>query len=150
MNIIFLEEFLKERFINITSSKQKKEYLEKVWDMIELSYAYIGGPKGATKETLINSSGLWKLVRKDGEIIAAAIYKKTPYNDYEDRKGLYYATDGTSLGKKWIKKIIEEDILGNRIWGEVSGKMETLMNKYGMKLQPNKYAKLLMPDKDIV
>lgn len=144
-----LEEFLNERFLNITKSEEKKQYLDDVWDMIELSYAYIGGPKGATKENLIEASGLWKLVRKDGKIVASAIYKKTPYNEYEDRKGMYYATDGSSLGKQWLKKIIEEDALGNRVWGEVSGKLAGLLQKYGFKFQPNEYAKLLMPNKDI-
>ncbi len=46
---IILEEFLNERFLNLTGNEEKSEYLDEVWDMIELSYAYIGGPKGATK-----------------------------------------------------------------------------------------------------
>ncbi len=54
---------------------------------------------------------------------------------------MYYATDGSSLGKQWLKKIIEEDALGDRIWGEVSGKLAGLLKKYGFKFQSNEYAK---------
>ena len=147
--IVFFEEYINERFLNLTKRQEKERYLDEVWDILELSYSYIGGIKGNTKENLIDNSGLWKLIKKDDKIVAVSIYKKAPTDDYEDRKGILLGSDGSSVGKLWLKKIIDEDILFDRSWGEVSGKMELLMQRLGYKFNSNKYAKLLFPDKEI-
>jgi len=146
---MFFEEYINERFLNLVNRKEKEQYLDEVWDILELSYSYIGGIKGNTKEDIISDSGLWKLIKNEGKIIAVYIYKKSPVNDYEDRKGILVGSDGSSLGKLWLKKIIDEDILFDRSWGEVSGKLELMMQRLGYKFNSNEYAKKLFPDKDI-
>jgi len=147
--ILFFEEYINEKFINIIDKEKKEAYLDEVWAILELSYSYLGGIKGNTKENIIQNSGLWKLIKDNGKIVAAYIYKKSPSNDYEDRKGILIGSDGSEIGKKWLKKIIDEDILFDRSWGEVSGKLEVLMQRLGYKFNSNKYAKILFKDKQI-
>lgn len=136
---------LLERFLNITDPDSKKEYVDTVWDMMEKAYAYAGGFKGAAdKAELINDSGLWKLVKRDGKVTAFRIYK-----DKFGRKGIATASDGTERGKRDIILLSKQDLEMKRGWAEVSDKAESFMTKLGGKPVSNKYAKLLLPGKDI-
>lgn len=136
---------LTERFINATTENEKKKYASVVWDMLNASYKDIGGYKGATTpDELINKSSLWKLVRKNGKIVAVAIYV-----DNRGRKSIGVATDGSEEGKEALMSIWAEDLSYNRAWSEVSGKAEHLKLKKGYKPVPNKYAEEIL-DKDIL
>jgi hypothetical protein len=127
MNELSLTNLLLERFVNLHTPEQMNKYIDVIWDILEKSYAPIGGFKSAkNKEDLIDKSGLMKLVTKDGRVVAVKIYKSEL-----GRKSIAGGTDGSDEGKKWFMKICEEDIKLNRAWGEVSGKMEHIMLKRG-------------------
>ena len=139
------EILLLERFINISDPDSKKEYVDEIWDMMEKAYAYVGGFKGAAdKAELINDSGLWKIVKRNGKVTAFRIYK-----DKFGRKGIATASDGTERGKKDINLITKQDLEMKRGWSEVSDKAEGYMKKMGAVPVSNKYVKLLLPGKDI-
>jgi hypothetical protein len=127
---------LTERFINATTEDEMKKYSSVVWEMLNTSYKDIGGYKGASSpEELINKSSLWKLVRKNGKIVAVVIYA-----DNRGRKAIALATDSSIEGKEALMSIWAEDLSYNRAWSEVSGKAEHLKLKKGFKPVPNKYA----------
>ena len=97
---IVSEILLTERFLTLISNSERSKYLDIVWDMLEKSYAKIGGFKSVdSKDTLIKETSLWKLVRKNNKIVAVSIY-----SDKLGRKAIGGATDGTDEGKKLFIK----------------------------------------------
>ena len=127
MNELTLTNLLLERFVNLHNPQEMSKYIDVIWDILEKSYAKIGGFKSAKdKEDLMRKSGLTKLVVKDGRVVAVKIYK-----DELGRKSIAGGTDGSMEGKRWLIKISQEDIQQNRAWGEVSGAMEHIMLKNG-------------------
>ena len=138
-----LASLITEKYVNIWDNENKRKYIDVVYNMIQNSYKDIGGYPDS-KEELINGSMLWKMVKKNGNVVAVRIYK-----DKLGRKAIALATDGTTLGKSQVMKIIEDDIKLDRSWSEVSGKMETILKKKGAVPIPNKFAKQLL-NKDII
>lgn len=112
-----ITDILVERFVNLLGDDPEKDkYVDVVWDMITKSYARIGGIQGkgfSTKEDLINNIPFWKLVRKDGDIVAGAFYR-----DKEGRKRVAVATNGTDTGKVALASIMANDF--DRAYFEVS------------------------------
>ena len=112
-----ITDILVERFVNLLGDDPEKDkYVDVVWDMITKSYARIGGIQGkgfSSKEDLINNIPFWKLVRKDGDIVAGAFYR-----DKEGRKRVAVATNGTDTGKVALASIMANDF--DRAYFEVS------------------------------
>ena len=112
-----ITDILVERFVNLLGDDPEKDkYVDVVWDMITKSYARIGGIQGkgfSTKEDLINNIPFWKLVRKDGDIVAGAFYR-----DKAGRKRVAVATNGTDTGKVALGSIMANDF--DRAYFEVS------------------------------
>lgn len=136
---------LLEHFVNLIDADAKTEYVDQIWDIMDVAYAYVGGFKGAKdRAELINDSGLWKLVTRNGQITAFRIYK-----DKFGRKAIATATDGTKQGKKDLNLLSKQDFSRQQSWGEVSDKAEAYMIKMGATPVKNIYAKLLLPGKDI-
>lgn len=124
---------LLERYINIFNKEEIEPYIEDIWGIMQRTYEPIGGFKTAnTPEELLNKVGMAKLVRKNGKIVAAALYK-----DKYGRKAIAKGSDGSSEGKLAVKQIYLEDAKLNRAWGEFSGKAEELLLKYGGVPVPN-------------
>ena len=134
------KEFLSESYVNAFSPEQKQKYAQQVWDILQASYASLPGgfATAATVEELIEKSQLWKMVKRDGKIVAVQIYK-----DQYGRKGIAGGTDGSSIGKKELSKIIADDIKLNRSWAEASGSPERIMNRLGAQPIPNSLAAML-------
>lgn len=133
MKELSISNLILETFVNLREKKDIAKYIDVIWDILQDSYESIGGFKSAkSKEDLIEKTGLAKLVRKEGRIVALRIYK-----DELGRKSIAGGTDGSALGRLWFLKICEEDIKLNRAWGEVSGKMEHIMLKRGATPIPN-------------
>lgn len=112
-----VSQFLSERYLNLFSSEEKKSEADAVWELIQQSYAPIGGIKGSgfdSKEDMIQNIPFWKCVRKSGKIVAVALYK-----DKQGRKRVAIGTDGTEVGKNSVRKIVAEDF--SRAYVEVSG-----------------------------
>jgi len=112
-----ITDILVERFVNLLGDDPEKDkYVDVVWDMITKSYARIGGIQGkgfSSKEDLINNIPFWKLVRKDGDIVAGAFYR-----DKAGRKRVAVATNGTDTGKVALASIMANDF--DRAYFEVS------------------------------
>jgi len=121
-------QILNERFVNIFTPEDKQKYMDELWNLLELTYAEIGGLMGASKSDLISAPGVWKLVRKDGKIVSGILYR-----DMAGRKIRLVLHNNTEQGKEWVKNIIKDDIAFGRSWGEVSGALEGVMMKLGAK-----------------
>lgn len=131
-----MEIMLLEHYVNLKTADEKKEYVDEVWDLLQKAYELAGGFKSAnSKQHLIDDSSLWKLVRRDGKIVAANLYK-----DAFGRKMIACATDGSVKGKQDLKKIKSDDLKLQRAWGEASGKVESLFLKLGAVPLSNKFA----------
>lgn len=140
-----LKKLIPETYINLFNAELNK-HIDEIWILLQNAYKDLHGgfATANSKEDLINKTSLTKIVRKNGKIIAVRLYK-----DSSGRKSIAGATDGTQAGKDAFYKMIDEDILQKRAWGEVSGKMEFIMAKRGGIPIPNIYAKKLLK-KDII
>lgn len=130
-------QLLSERFINVFTPEQKKPYVDEVWDLIQDSYAYAGGIKGSgfnSKEDMMNNIPMWKMVKKDGKIVAVRLYKDT-----QGRKAVASATDTSREGVKAYREVTKEDL--KRSWAEVSDKaLHSLKKSLG-----NDFEKYIIP-----
>ena len=127
--------FLTERYITLINPEDRSKYSSVIWDMLQQTYAKLGGFKSAkSADELIQETDLWKMVRKNGKIVAASLYK-----DKYGRKCIASATDGTPEGKAALMQLWLEDTKQNRAWGEFSGPSEHIKLKQGIKPIPNKY-----------
>jgi hypothetical protein len=128
-----IKTILLERFVNLFKKEDIQPYIQDIWNIMQRTYEPIGGFKTANSpEELLSKISLAKLVRKNNKIIAAALYK-----DKYGRKAIAAGSDGSEEGIKMIKQIKFEDIKMNRSWGEFSGKLESLLLKYGGVPIPN-------------
>lgn len=133
---LLISNILLERFVNLHTKQELSKYIDIIWDILQKSYAPIGGfLTASSKEDLIEKTGMAKLVRKNNKIIAVKLYK-----DDQGRKSIAAGTDGSNEGKLWLVKMFQEDIKLDRAWGEFSGKAEHLMLKYGGIPIPNELA----------
>lgn len=153
------QEILNERVLNLHTKEEKLRYAQEVWDMLQRSYADIGGFKSAGSiEELVDEPGYWKVVRRGDKITAVNIYKRVPKTKtfktiasatetvYDPEKKRHKATPP---GFKDYEMVKSADIKLKRSWSEVSGKAEKMLDRGGAKPIPNKYAELLT-DKKII
>lgn len=138
-------QIITEKVVNLVDRQQKSKYAGQVWELLQQAYSSIGGFGSASDvDQLIDDSGMWKLVTRDGKITAVNIYK-----DKHGRKTIAIATDGTPQGKSDYRMLNSEDVRTGRAWAEVSGAPEHIMAKAGAKPVPSKYAQFLTK-KDIL
>lgn len=113
-----------ESFVNVFSREDKMIYLDRIVELLNLTYAPIGGYLGRSdwktedlKEDILENDMI-KLWRSGGKIICGATYK---FKGGRKSTGLFH--DGTSEGKSIAKKILHDDFrLKDRdTWAEVSG-----------------------------
>jgi hypothetical protein len=120
------QSYLEERFVNLIGSDAKKaDFADEVFSLLQKSYASIGGIHGngfKNKEDMIKNIPFWKLSRKDGRIVAVAMYK-----DKGGRKSVAIGTDGSEEGKKQLALMVRDDI--DRAYKEVSSKSLSFMKK---------------------
>lgn len=97
------KEFLNESFVNLIGDDERKtQYADQVWDVLQRSYADIGGIQGngfQSKEDMIKKIPFWKIDVYNGKVSAIVMYK-----DKNGRKAVASGTDGTQRG---IKKYYE-------------------------------------------
>ena len=117
--------FLNEGFINLINDNPKKsDYIDAVWDMIQKSYAPIGGIKSngfQSKEAMMNVP-FWKIGTVNGKPVAVTFYK-----DKNGRKSVASGTDGSDEGKKRIIDMMKNEL--KRSYGEKSKASLGLMLK---------------------
>jgi hypothetical protein len=142
------ENLICEHFLTLTKKEDMKKYGEEVWDILQKSYAYIGGIAGINSiDDLIEDTDLWKLVRRDNKITAIKAYKLKNGG----RKSNCGGTDGTIQGKKDIMKIYQEDGLmkDRHQYGEYSGKAVSTVLKTGGIPVPAAIAQTILEPKKI-
>lgn len=112
-----INELLTERYINILKSEDKEQYAERVFQLIKQSYEPIGGHKASefvSPQAMIDGIPMWKLIRRNNEIVAGAMYK-----DNNGRKRAAVFTDGSAIGKSSLADLMANDF--ERAYFEVSG-----------------------------
>lgn len=112
-------QYLSETYKNLLDKdlEEKRKYIDEVWDLLQKSYAPIGGIKGngfGSKEDLIEKIPFWKLLIKNKKVIVAIFYKNKG-----GRKIVAIGTDGSDLAKIWLQKIYKESL--GVAYGEQSG-----------------------------
>lgn len=130
------EQLLLERYINAFDDSVKRKYMQEVWDILQASYAYIGGIKGhefSSPEAMLKVP-FWKLFIKDGKVVTVRMYK-----DLNGRKGIASGTDGSRLGKLQMAKTLKNDL--DVSYAEMSGAAETFISKHF----PELYLKYRIP-----
>jgi len=115
----FNEFLLIENFKNLflADKAERKIYADQVWDVLQMSYAKIGGIKGHgfnSKEDMIKTIPFWKLFVKNDEVIALIMYK-----DKGGRKSVAAGTNRTSAGVKALLNMLKQEF--GRSFGEKSG-----------------------------
>ena len=130
---------LTEHIVNAFDSDTKTKYAEEVWDLLQKGYAGVGGFHSSPNiDDLIQNTGLWKVVTRDGRVSAVVIYK-----DQYGRKSIAATTDGTTQGRKDYGMVSREDHVRGRAWAEASGVPEKILARMGAKPLPNKFAAYL-------
>jgi hypothetical protein len=118
--MLSFKQYISENFKNFIGPKSKSDrekWSDQVWDILQKSYAPIGGIKGSgfsSKQDMINNIPFWKIYTKNDKVVAAAFYK-----DKGGRKSVAIATDGSDLGKKIVGDLFKASL--GVSYGEKSG-----------------------------
>lgn len=113
---LFLHEGYKN-FVGPSSTEGRERYVDQVWDILQKSYAPIGGIKGSgfkSKEDMIENLPMWKIFVR-GDTVKAAVF----YKDKNGRKAVAIATDGSDEGKKIVADVYKAALKNS--YGEKSG-----------------------------
>lgn len=98
-------QLLLERYINLFGKDEIKPYINDIWNIMQKSYEPIGGFLTANSpEELLEKVWMAKLVRKEGKIVAAMLYK-----DKYGRKSIAAGSDGSEIGRQAVKQMMKED-----------------------------------------
>ena len=132
------QQLLTERILNITSSEDKQKYGEQVYAILQKSYEKIGGLKGSgftSVEDMINNIPFWKIVKKGNDVVAVHMYK-----DKSGRKMVACGSDMSKQGRDITKRFLLDDILRDRAYMEVSGRVLTYIKSILTDEEFKKYA----------
>jgi len=114
------KEYISEKYVNLIGDDEGKEkYVDEVWDLLQKSYAPIGGIGGSgfkNKQDMIDNVPFWKLGVKNGKVVAVNLYK-----DKGGRKSVAFGSDGSPASVPVVKDIIASDL--SRSFGEKSKAM---------------------------
>lgn len=144
---MLVENIISERYINAIGDSErsmniKQRYLDQVWDILQRSYAPIGGIKGSgfeNKEAML-SLPMWKMGIRDGRVRAVIIYK-----DKGGRKSVAMGTDGSQEGMWFV-----ENILGNEITRSYGEKSKGALGKILKTVPWNILKNYVVPVKDVM
>lgn len=142
--------YINEHFVNALSKEDMKKHIDVVWDILNKAYEKIGGMAGMdSKEQLIDETDMWKMVRKNGKILAVKCYTFKRGG----RKACYCGSDGSEEGKKALYQMIKDDmrLKDRKAWIEGSGAIEHIYKKYGDATPiPAYIAQEIMKDKKFI
>lgn len=124
----FKEYNLTETFKNLFHDDKKEQHKDQVWDILQKSYAKIGGIKGngfESPDAMVKKIPFWKVATKNGVPKAVVMYK-----DKTGRKVVAMGTDGSKAGLKLFNDMLVLEL--KRSWGEYSKAILSIV----MKLMP--------------
>jgi hypothetical protein len=112
-----LNTILQERYKNafIDDKDMRLQYIDQVWDILQRSYASIGGIRGsgfAYKEDMLNLP-MWKMA-VDGDTVRVVIM----YKDKGGRKSVALGTDGSTRAPRYVRELFKQEF--KRSYGEKS------------------------------
>lgn len=159
-----LVQYIEERYVNAATKEDVKKLVEKygddMMDIINYGYRDIGGCSGiSTKVDIPTKADFAKLYRKDGKIVAVALYadKRHPnkgtdiyLSDRTKNKGRKLVAVAASEGNSaYLKKILTEDFarMERNVWGEFSSKAATFALRCGALPIPIGAAEAIMDPK---
>ncbi len=132
-----------ERFINLKDDvSEKEQYFDEVVKIMQDSYKNVPGGCPSNMKKYLKPEYFWKLLKRDGKIIAAIIYKITGKN----RKYILIGSDGSREGKDAVKNILRDDIIlvDRGAYGEVSDTVEHIVLNRGCEKIRNTVAKKIL------
>ena len=118
---MLVEQIIQEKYINAVGNDSKNleiknRYKDQVWDILQKSYAYIGGIRGSgfgSPDEMVEKIPMWKLGVRGDKVHAVVLYK-----DKGGRKSVAIGTDGSAEGNWFIDDIFKNEI--RRSYGEKS------------------------------
>ena len=126
--MLSFSQYLNENYKNFIGPKsipQREKWIDQAWNIVQKSYAPIGGIKGSgfdSKQDMLRNIPFWKIYKKGDKLLVAVFYK-----DKGGRKSVAIATDGSDEAKKVVAKVFK-DSLGVS-YGEKSGPALATMMK---------------------
>lgn len=126
--------------LTLDTPESRRAYAEQVWQLIVKTYEEYGNSEdgnlyGAEIENLIQTPGLWKLVRKGNEIIAGVVYRS-----FKGNKVRLVLHNDTREGKDSMKDIFLSEFTHGNCWGEFSGHLEKVLHGARVPHIPNTQA----------
>ena len=105
-----VKEIINERFMNLigaVNQPTRDKYRDQVWDILQKSYAGIGGIKGSGFKDPqdMDNIPMWKLIMLNGEVQGVIMYK-----DKQGRKAVAIGSNGSQYAKDKIEDIYRNDL----------------------------------------
>ena len=113
-----LKKYLTETIDNYFDYNEKQKYSQQVWDIIQRSYAPIGGIHGngfKSIDDMIKNIPMWKIFRRGDTVKVIMLYKSK-----QGRKRVALGTDGSKEAKEMLAKMLIDEYRTKRTFGEVS------------------------------
>lgn len=124
----------------IDTADDKLRFGDAVWDILNKSYAKLGGFKSFdNKNHMITEPGMWLLILDDDENLMAAIV----FKNLNGNKLIGLGTNGEVQGKNELINSLRNLKNKKNFWAEVSGPLEKLFDTLDFPKIENKYAKEL-------
>lgn len=144
------EGLVTEHYTNLFKGDDFSKWKEQAYDLLNKAYAEIGGLLGTPDaDALVNDSDMWKIFNRGNTIYAITVYtfkrtgrKLTACGCLQDSNG-----KADPEAKKWLYKILADDMSRRDGWAEVDDKMAHIMAKNGGVPVPSDVAEILMKGK---
>jgi len=138
-------ELLTERYFNAFKPEDKTKYAQATWDMLQRSYAPIGGIHGngfQDIDDMIKSNQMFKVGLSGGKPVMVSVYK----NKDGGRKKVALGTDGSKEGILMARDSLAAELSTGRAFGEFSGAVFAAVKKM---FPPEVLTTFLVPAKDV-
>ena len=138
-------ELLTERYFNAFKTNDKAKYAQEIWDMLQRSYAPIGGIHGDgfnNIEDMIQSNHMFKVGLSSGKPVMVAVYK----NKNGGRKKVALGTDGSREGIMIARDSLRAEFNTGRTYGEMSGPVFGALKKM---FPPEVLTTMLVPASEV-
>ena len=138
-------ELLTERYFNAFTPNDKAKYAQEIWDMLQRSYAPIGGIHGKgfnDIEDMIQSNHMFKVGMDSGTPVMVSVYK----NVNGGRKKVALGTDGSREGILMARDSLRAEFKTGRAYGEISGPVFGALKKM---FPPEVLTTMLVPASEV-